>query len=143
MYYIVEAPFLFFLLKLSSFFFFSYSIYGIWAPSSGNINIQKSSHLLICLIVQPNKQNNSHTHRRLRVQSPFRMGILFTLFYSFQQYQIQTASSITIFNAMQNLHVPNKTFQHFSFKRNYSLKKISRLVKLRFCKTKTHNLGNL
>lgn len=87
----------------------------------------------MCLIVQPNKQNNSHTHCRLRVQSLFRIGGFINTFFSFQQYQIQTVFLITIFIVIQNLHAPKNFFQHFSFKTNYSLKKtLSSLVRLDF-----------
>lgn len=40
------------------YFFFFKGIHGIWAPSSGTINILKTSHLFICLIVWPTPQNN-------------------------------------------------------------------------------------
>lgn len=79
-----RSIFFFFSFKMIILLFFSYSIYGIWAPSSGKINIQKPSHLFICLIVQPNKQNNSHTHCRLRVQRLFRIeGFICTFFFFF------------------------------------------------------------
>lgn len=53
-----SIPLRLFSLKIIIIFFFFKGIHGIWAPSSGTINILKTSHLFICLIVWPTPQNN-------------------------------------------------------------------------------------
>lgn len=120
MYYIVET---FFCFKNYNNFFFFYSIYGIWAPSSGKINIQKSSPLFMCLIVLPNKQNNSHTHCRLRVQNFFRIeGLLAPFFPLFNIIDINSIINHYIQGHTKSTH-SKKNFSTFDFQTNYSLQK--------------------